>query len=147
MTLFSLLISCVNRELDFAVDSMRHPSLKFQWWFLVLHWLSFLWWFINLQWQCFQRFHAWAMTLFFYWFDASVMNSQTLSIPYISCHLVFSADFKVYSHSVFADDFRSVGTQLSLTIPCVNDDSIFSIDYMRQPWISIRCRFHPSAVT
>jgi hypothetical protein len=34
-----------------------------------------------------------------------------------------------------------------MTIPCVNDDSVFSIDFIRQLWISMCCRFHPSALT
>jgi hypothetical protein len=34
-----------------------------------------------------------------------------------------------------------------MTIPCVNDDSVFSIDFIRQQWISMCCRFHPSALT
>jgi hypothetical protein len=49
------------------------------------------------------------------------------------CHSYFSGDFKVTSHFLFADDFWSVGTQFSLTIPRVNDDSVFSIDFIRQP--------------
>ena len=69
-----------------------------------------------------------------------------LSIPYVSCHSNFCCDFKVCSDYVFVDDFRSVVTHFSQTIPCINDDSVFSIDFMRQSWISIRCRFHPSAV-
>jgi hypothetical protein len=36
---------------------------------------------------------------------------------------------------------------VSLAIPCVNDDSVFSIDFMRQSWISGRCLFHQSAAT
>jgi len=71
----------------------------------------------------------------------------TLATPYVSCHSYFSGDFKVYCYSIFADDFWSVGTPFSLTIPCVNDDSVFSNDFTRQQWISIRCRFYPSAVT
>jgi hypothetical protein len=39
MTLFSLLISFVNRELVCAVNSIRQPWLNFQRWFLVLLWL------------------------------------------------------------------------------------------------------------
>jgi len=84
---------------------------------------------------------------FCYRFYASLVYSLTLSTPYVRCHSYFSGHFKVTSHSVFADDFRSVATQFSLTIPCVNDDSVFSIDFIRQPWISMRCRFHQSAVT
>jgi len=84
---------------------------------------------------------------FSYRFYASLVNSLTLSTPYVSCHSYFSGDFKVYGDSVFADNFWSVGTQFSLTIPCVNDDFVFSIDFFRQLWISIRCRFHPSPLT
>jgi hypothetical protein len=84
---------------------------------------------------------------FCYWFYASLVNSLMLSTPYVRCHSYFSGDCKVNGDSVFPDDFWSVGTQFSLTIPCVNDDYVFSIDFIRQPWISIRCRFHPSALT
>jgi len=84
---------------------------------------------------------------FCYWFYAWLVNSLMLSTPYVRCHSYFSGDFKVNGDSVFADDFWSVGTQFSLTIPCVNDDYVFSIDFIRQPWISIRCRFHPSGLT
>jgi hypothetical protein len=36
---------------------------------------------------------------------------------------------------------------VSLANPSVNDDSIFSVDFIRQSWISVRCRFHQSAAT
>jgi len=84
---------------------------------------------------------------FCYRFYASLVNSLTLSTPYVGCHSCFSGDFKVNGDSVFAEDFWSVVTQFSVTIPCINDDSVFFIDFIRQPWISTRCRFHPSAVT
>jgi hypothetical protein len=102
MTLFSLMISLVNCELVFAVDSTLQP------------WL---------------------------------VNSLTLPTPFVTCPSYFSGNFKVNTHSVFADDFWSVVTRFSLTIPCVNDDSVFSNDFTRQPWISIRCQFYQSAVT
>jgi hypothetical protein len=60
------------------------------------------------------------------------MNSLTLSTPYVSSHSYFSGDFKVNIHFVFADDFWSVVTQFSLTIPCVNDDSVFYIDFINR---------------
>jgi len=47
MTLFSLLISCVNRELVFGVDSISQPRLNFQRWFLVLQGLTFRWRFMD----------------------------------------------------------------------------------------------------
>jgi len=81
---------------------------------------------------------------FCYPFYASLVYSLTLSTPYVRCHSYFTSDFKVNIDSVFADDFWSVVTQFSLTIPCVNDDTVFSNDFIRQPWISIRCRFYPS---
>jgi hypothetical protein len=46
----------------------------------------------------------------------------------------------------FPEDFWSVVTQFSLAIPWVNDDPVLSFDFIHQPWISMRCRFHPSAV-
>jgi hypothetical protein len=57
------------------------------------------------------------------------VNSLTVSTPYVSCHSYFSGDFKVYCDYIFANDFWSVVTQFSLTIPCVSDDSVFSINF------------------
>jgi len=145
MTLFSLLISSVNRELVFAVDSIHHPWLNFQRWFLVLQWLSFRWRFMHKHSHCgFDDSMRQTWIYFCYRFYALLVNSLTLSTPYVRCHSYFSGDFKVYGDSVFTDDFWSVVTQFSLTIPCVNDDSVFSIDFIRQPRISICCGFHPS---
>ena len=148
MTLFSLMISFVNRELVFAVDSIRQPWLNFQRWFLVLQWLSFRWRFMDQHWHSvFDDSMRQTWIYFCYRFYAWLVNSLKLSTPHVSCYSYFNGDFKVNSHSLFADDFWSVGTQFSLTIPCVNDDSVFSIDFSRQPWISMRYRFHPSTVT
>jgi hypothetical protein len=60
------------------------------------------------------------------------VNSFTLSIPYISCHLVFRDDFLVYTDSVFADDLWMRNDIAFLTITCVNHYSSFGIDLMRQ---------------
>jgi hypothetical protein len=148
MTLFSLMISFVNREFVFVVDSIRQPWLNFQRWFLVLQWLSFRWRFMDQhRHSVFDDSMRQTWIYFCYRFYASLLHSVTLSTPYVSCHSYFSGHFKVNGDSVFADDFWSVVTQFSLTIPCVHDDSVFSIDFIRQPWISIRCRFYPSAVT
>jgi hypothetical protein len=142
------MISSVNRELVFAVDSIHQPWLSFQRWFLVLQWLSFCWRFMDQHWHSvFDDSMHQTWIYFCYRFYASLVNSLTLSSPYVSCHSYFSGDFKVYGDSVFADDFWSVRTQFSLTIPCVNDDSVFFNDFIRQPWINIRCRFHPSPLT
>jgi len=148
MTLFSLLISSVNRELVFSVDSIHDPCLNFQRWFLILQWLSFRRRFMDQHSHCgFDDSMPQTWIFFCYRFYASLVNSLTLSTPYVRCHSYFSGDFKVYGDSVFTDDFWSVVTQFSLTIPCVNHDSVFSHDFILQPWISIRCRFHPSALT
>jgi len=158
VTQFSLTIPCVNNEALFSFDFVRqswismrcrfHPSAvtQFQRRFLVLQWLSFRCRFLDQHW-CVWRFHASNMIYFCYRFHASVVHSLTLPTPYVSCHSYYSGDFRVHSDSVFANDFWSVVTQFSLTIPCVNDDSVFSIDFLRQPWISLRYRFRSSAVT
>jgi len=51
MTLFTLLISCVTRELVFVVNSICQLWLNFQKWFLVLQWLSFRWRFLDRHWH------------------------------------------------------------------------------------------------
>jgi len=127
-----------------------HPSAvtQFQRWFLVLQWLSFRCRFLDQHWHSvFDDSMRQTWIYFCYRFHASVVNSLTVSTPYGSCHSYFSGDFRVYSDFVLGDDFSSVVTQFSLAIPCVNDDSLFSFDFVRQPWISMRCRFQPSAVT
>jgi hypothetical protein len=157
---FSLAIPWVNDDPVLSFDFVRqpwirmrclfHPSavIQFQRWFLVLQWLSFRCRFQDQHWHSvFDDSMRQTWIYFCYRFLASLVNSLTLSTPYISCHSYKSGDFTVYIDSVFADDFWSVGTQFSLTIPCVKDDSVFSIDFFRQPWISIWCRFHPSPLT
>jgi hypothetical protein len=84
---------------------------------------------------------------FCYQFDASIMNSFTLLIPYVDCHSVFIEFFNVYRDSVFADDLWISRDIVFLTIPSVSHDSIFAIDLMRRSWIHWCCRFHTSAVT
>jgi hypothetical protein len=84
---------------------------------------------------------------FCYRIHASVVNSVTLSFPYISCHSVFSNDFKVYNDSVFAKDLWISHDITFFTIPCVSHDSTFAINLMGRSWIHWRCRFHMSVVT
>jgi hypothetical protein len=86
-------------------------------------------------------------------FDASVVNSLTLSITYVGCHSVFIDDFKVYSdyfrwrfmdhpsHNVFDNSMRqpwvyfcyrfdvSIVNSLKLSITCVGCYSPFIDDY------------------
>jgi hypothetical protein len=96
MTLFSLMISFVNRELVFTVDSSHHPCLNFQRWFLVLQWLSFRWQFMHKQSHCgFDDSTRQTSIYFCYQFYASLVNSLTLSTPYVRWHSYFSGDFKV----------------------------------------------------
>jgi hypothetical protein len=148
MTLFSLLISSVNRELVFSVDSIHHPCLNFQRWFLVLQWLSFQWRFMHKHSHCgFDDSIRQTWIYFCYRFYASLVNSLTLSTPYVSCHSYFSGDFKVYGDSVFADDLWISTGIVCLTIPCLKHESIFSNGFMRPSWILWRCRLHTSAVT
>jgi hypothetical protein len=84
---------------------------------------------------------------FYYRFDASFVNSVTLSIPHGSCHSVFIDDFKVYSDSVLAADLWISSDIAFLAISCVDHDYIFAIDLMRRSWIQWRCPFHTADVT
>jgi hypothetical protein len=78
---------------------------------------------------------------FCYRFDASVLNSLTLSITYVGCHLVFIDDFKVYCYCVFAGDLWISRDIAFLTIPCVSHDSIFAFNSIRQLSLSIHWWF------
>jgi hypothetical protein len=84
----------LGHELVFVVDSMRHPSLNFQWWFLVLEWPRFHRRLLHQQWHSvFDDSMRRPWLYFGNRCHVSVGNSLTLSIPYVSCHLVFSDDF------------------------------------------------------
>jgi len=83
-----------------------------------------------------------AVTLHFSQFHAVAMTLFLLSIQYVSWHLVFSDDFKFYSESVFANDLWISSDIAFLIIPCVNNDSIFAIEFMRRSWIHWRYWFH-----
>jgi hypothetical protein len=85
-----------------------HPSgvTQFQRWFLFLQWLSFRWWFLDQHWHSvFDDSIRQTWIYFCYRFHASLVNSLTLSTPYVSCHSYFNGDFKVYSDFVLGDDF------------------------------------------
>jgi hypothetical protein len=75
------------------------------------------------------------------------VNSLMLSIPYVSRHSVFIGDFKFNTGSVFADNLWISNDIAFLTIPCVSQDSIFSIDLIIESCIHRRCRLHTSVVT
>jgi hypothetical protein len=148
MTLFLLSIWCIGREFIDAVDCIRQLSLSFQWRLQGVQWLCFRWWFMDQQWHNVLHNSMRQPWLYFcYRFDASVVNSLTLLIPYGSYHSVFIDDFKVCSDSVFADDLWISSDIVFLTIPCVSYDFIFAIGLMCRSWIHLRYGFHTSAVT
>ena len=148
MTLFLLLIWWVGREFIGTVNSIWQLSLNIQWWFQVKQGLCFRWRFMDQQWHSiFDNSICQPSLNFCYRFDASVMNSVTLSIPYVSCHSIFIDAFKFYMDFVFADDLWIYNEIEFLTIPCISIDSIFAIDLMRRSWIHWSCRLHTSAVT
>ena len=148
MTLFLQSIWCVSREFIDAVNSVRHLSLSIQLRLQGLHRLSFCSRFMDQLWHCvFDNSMRQPWLYFCYWFDKSVVNSLTLSIPYGCCHSVFIDDFKFNKDSVFADDLWIISEITFLTIPCVNHDSIVSIDLMCQSWIHWRCRLYTSALS
>jgi len=110
-------------------------------------------------------------SIFCYRFDASVVNSLKLSIPYVGCHLVFYDDFDYSDNSMrqpwlyFCYRFdASVLNSLTLSLSIgwwfhglqwlyfrwrFVDPSWHSVfdNYMRQPWLYFCYRFHTSVVT
>jgi len=148
MTLVLLSIWYVGREFIDAVDSISQQSLSIHWRFQGLQGLGFRWRFMDQQQHSvFDNFMCQPWLYFSYWFDASVITSVTLLIPYVNCHLVFSDDLRVYRHSVCADDLWISRDIVFLIIPSLNHDSIFAIDLMRRSWIQWRCWFHTAVVT
>jgi len=148
MTLFLLSFWCVVREFSDIVNSTRQLSVSIQWWFGGLQWLCFRCRFMDQQWHCvFGNSMRRPWLYFFYRFDASFVNSVTLSLPYGRSHSVFIDDFKVYSYSVFGGHLWISRDIAFLAIPCVGHHFIFAIDLMRLSWIHWRCRLHTSAVT
>jgi len=148
MTLFLLSIWCVGREFTDAADSIRQLSLSIHWRFQGLQWLCFRWWFMDKQWHSVSDNSMRQLWLYFcYRFDASVVNSFTLWIPYVSCHSVLNDDFLSYSDSVFADDLWISNDIAFWTIRCVSHYSNFAINLKRRSWIQWRSGFHTSVVT
>jgi len=127
---------------------MLSLSLSIHWQFQGLWLLCFGRRFMNQPWHNIVDNSMRRSWLYFcYRFDASLVSSLTLSIPCGSCHSIFIDDFKAYSYSVLAADLWISRDIAFLTIPCVDHDSIFSIDLMRRSWIHWRCRFHAVPVT
>jgi hypothetical protein len=145
MTLFLLLIWCVGREFIDAVDFTRQLSLSFQWRFQGLQGLRFHWRFMDKPWHSVLDNSMHKLWLYFCnWFDASVVNSLTLSIPYVSCHSIFSDNFKVYITQFsltiygsiviyrFTQFHASAMTLFLLSIWCVGREFIDAVDFKRQ---------------
>jgi hypothetical protein len=148
MTLFLLSIWCVSRQFSDAINSMLYLSLSIHWRFQGLRLLCFGRRFMYQPWHSvFDNSMRRPWLYFCFPFDASVVNSLTLSIPCSTCRSVFIDDFKVYCYSVLAADLWISRDIAFLTIPCVRHDSIFDIDLMCWSWIHWRCRFHAVAVT
>jgi hypothetical protein len=90
---------------------------------------------------------------FCYWFDMSVLNSLMLSIPYVSCHSVFSDDVKVYrTHfswtiygwvvtQCFWEFHASPMTLFLLSNSCVSREFSYAVDSIRNLSLSIQWRF------
>jgi len=161
-----LTIPCVNHASIFPIDLMCrswihlcyqfHTSAVTQFWVMISRstGLSFPWRFKDQKWHSvFDNSIRQPWLSFRYQFDASVVNSLTLWIPYVSCHSIFSDDYKVQSDSVFGDNLWISHDITFFTILCVGHDSIFAIDSIRQlafsfqgwfqvlQWISFRWRF------
>ena len=140
MTQFSLLISFVNRDFVFAVDSIHQPWLNFQRWFLVLQWLSFWCWFLDQHWQSvFDNSilsHQFIFAIDFirkscWWF-------QTLAVTQISVVIsrstvtMFSLMISCYEwHSFHRRFHASMMTLFSLLISFVNRELVFAVDSIR----------------
>jgi len=148
MTLFLLSTWCFRREFIDAVDSMLYLSLSIHWRFQGLLLLSFCRRFMDQLWlSVFYNSMSRTWLYFCNRFDASFVNSVTLSIPFGSCHSVFIDDFKVYYYFVLAGDLWISRDRVFFSFPCVGHDSIFAIYLMRRSWIHWLCRFHAVPVT
>jgi hypothetical protein len=148
MTLFLLGIGCVVREFSVSFDSLRCVALVIHWQYQGLQLLCFRRWLMDQRsHNVFDNYISLRWFYFCYRFDASVVNSWTLSITNVGCHSIFIDDYKVYSDSIFADDLWIRSDIAFLTILCVIYDSIFAIHLMCRSWIHWRCRLHTSAVT
>jgi len=93
--------------------------------------------------ECVSHFHVLAMNLFFlsiWCVGRAVDSTRQLS-------LTFQLWFQGLQRLCFRWRFLVRRDVVSLANPSVNDDSIFSVDFIRQSWISVRCRFHQSAAT
>jgi hypothetical protein len=148
MTLVLLWIWCAGREFIDVVDFICQLSLSIHWRLQGLQWLCFRWLFMDQPSHgVFDNSMREPWLYFCNRFDALVLNSLTLSIPYGSFHSVFIDDFKVYNYSIFAGDLWINSDIAFFTILWVCHDTIFAIYLMRWSWIHWRGWLHTSAVS
>jgi len=98
------------------------------------------WWAFG---ECVSQFHVLAIDLFLlsiWCLGRAVDSTWQLSLR-------FQLWLQGLQRLCFHWRFMVARNTVSLAIPCVNDDSVFSIDFMRQSWISVRFRFHQLAAT
>jgi len=155
MTLFLLSIWCVGREFIDIIDSIRRLSLSIHWRFQGLQWLCFRRRFMDHPWHSvFDNSMSMLWLHFCNRFDASFVNSLTLSILYVHCHSIFINDFKFNMDSVFADDlwisshiaffYNSMSLPwlyFFLSIWCVIREFIDDVDSIRRLSLCIHWQF------
>jgi len=147
MNLFLLSLSRVSCEFFDAIDSIRQLSLILLWRFQGPQWLCFRWRFLVSSDVVISDDSMRQRWLFF--LLISFVNHELACVvdsvrqPWLS----FKHDFSFYSDSVFTDYFWISTGVVCLTIPCVNQESIFAIGFTRRSWILWRCRHHTSAAT
>jgi len=93
--------------------------------------------------ECVSHFHLLAMNLFL--LSICCVGRAVDSTRQLS--LTFQLWFQGLQRLCFRYRFMVRSYAVSLAIPSVNDDSVFSIDFMRQSWISVRWWFYQSAAT
>jgi hypothetical protein len=152
----SLAIPCVNYDSVFSIDFMRQSWISVRWQFhqsAATQFSKIISRSIVTQFsvsisgsafaECVSHFHVLAMNLFFlsiWCVGRAVDSTRQLS-------LTFQLWFQGLHRLCFRWRFLVRRDGVSLANPSVNDDSLFSIDFMLQSWISGRCRFHQSAAT
>jgi hypothetical protein len=152
----SLAIPCVNDDSVFCIDFMHqswisvrcrfHQSAATQFSKMISRStvtqfsVTISWWAFG---DCVSQFHVLAMDLFLlsiWCLGRAVDSTRQLSLR-------FQLWLQGLQRLCFRWLFMVTSDAASLAIPFVNDDSVFSIDFMRQSWISVRCRFHQSPAT
>jgi len=152
----SLAIPCVNDDFVFYIDFMRqswisvrcrfHQSAGTQFSKIISRSIVTQFSVMNSRSafaECVSQFHVLAMNLFLQsiWCVGRVDDSTR------QLSLRFQLWFQGLQRLCFCWTFMVRSDAVSLAIPCVKDESVFSTDFMRQSWISVRCRFHQAVAT